>query len=1397
MDSSTEGDPFMEGPLVTWFQSCLSNPEKLVTLDDLMDGVLIHEVILLIQPDPERKGMVVPSYKDPIIRIRNMVSNVQNVRAIYENELFQTILVCPDPVALAGVSGGENAVSAAVRDEQCVTAMHLLLLLLLGAAVQGASKESFIEAIKQLPLDCQHSIVDCIKQVTNSQELVLTQEWGEMLGAAAAGEDAVVPELLASHVVRLAKERDAYLTKWSTSLLKENGGVVGGGGVLTGRAAAQRGVGSSSANAGKEEESGREKLRSSGHHQSTVAISVEVSELKARVRRLRQELEERTEALSDCREEVKQSHAETSALRRRVQDLTEKAREYATYQDELDALRERAVQADQMEEDIRRYKERLRDMEVYRVMVDELREDNRVLQETKDLLEDQLSVVRPKAERASQLQSEVNCVRREIMDLKMEREAEKAKAMELGTEAMRVKLKVIEQLREALKNEHRAKEGKEEGGEEEGGSGVENRSLSEQLSRQAEARALRLELENSRLVAELEAKKQEMDTEVAAQLGALQGENKRLSMKLEQLQEESDWWNSEREQLEAGLQEALVERRRLQNSLDVAKEGNRVHVEEKQLMQAKLDGREQSLRESRSETQRLTEEIRKLQEEEGRRVEEAQRARDKVANLQREVTALLREISKLKEDVEAKEVSMEQLVCQGETREEEMQCMSHKIEEMQAQVKRLQEIEREVTECQRQTLEDHEALATLQGNLVQEKTKRQIFHNILNQVEGALTKIGVEAPWNLEDVDVGVSLDPDLLVERIKSSVEVQRTVKESAPGMEITDEVTDDGNPCTEHHPNGVQKVGSCSTGDALSVGAADARLRVRALEEEVCSLQQELRALREEREREAARVVAGMTQEVEIETLHSRIQSLTDQHTALHLANSQLVAEKDELFRELEREQSMRKLLLQSQEKLDCLHNDLTSDYEHVARERDIARAEARGAKVDAEACSKALLQLKEALQAEQGAMHTTTSSLANLRDEHSRLKEDFRWVYSVAEKQKAEIKALKLKQRAFVNLHHVIPRSMDGQASVMELALERPEGGSSETPTLDERARLEAEVVMLRDMNAQLIEERRSLMSHASKLLNECHGLFSHSLEDKQHFHQEERAFMDHVNDLKRQKEKLEEKIMELYRSAESSSKNYGFNSDGQDVIHKRLSDLRSKDGGTVLVGVNLGRNKDSADSIPDYISGVQKFSDVADYLVINISSPNTPGLRDLQAEKPLEVLLEKVMAARNALPPPLRRPLLLKLAPDLTAQERRDIASVILKEKCRVDGLVISNTTVSRRPGLKSALQGESGGLSGEPLRPLSTQMIAEMYLLTKGSVPIIGVGGISTGQDAYEKVRAGASLVQLYTAFTFHGPPLISRVKGELEHLLRENGIQSVAEAVGKDALKYAKPEVIS
>lgn len=242
-------------------------------------------------------------------------------------------------------------------------------------------------------------------------------------------------------------------------------------------------------------------------------------------------------------------------------------------------------------------------------------------------------------------------------------------------------------------------------------------------------------------------------------------------------------------------------------------------------------------------------------------------------------------------------------------------------------------------------------------------------------------------------------------------------------------------------------------------------------------------------------------------------------------------------------------------------------------------------------------------------------------------------------------------------------------------------------------------------------------------------------------------------------------------------------YGFNSDGHEAVLKRLKEREKDKFASGLLGVNLGKNKTTVDAAGDYVVGVKSFASVADYLVINISSPNTPGLRALQNKKELEQLLEKVLKARDELPGK-RPPLLLKLSPDLSPEDKVDIAAVIGQPKFRVDGLIISNTTVSRPSSLKSGSKGETGGLSGEPLRALALSTTRDMYRLTQGKVPIIGVGGISSGQDAYSLVRSGASLIQIYTVLVYDGPPSVKKISDELVQLLRKDGYQSISEAVG-------------
>jgi len=243
----------------------------------------------------------------------------------------------------------------------------------------------------------------------------------------------------------------------------------------------------------------------------------------------------------------------------------------------------------------------------------------------------------------------------------------------------------------------------------------------------------------------------------------------------------------------------------------------------------------------------------------------------------------------------------------------------------------------------------------------------------------------------------------------------------------------------------------------------------------------------------------------------------------------------------------------------------------------------------------------------------------------------------------------------------------------------------------------------------------------------------------------------------------------------RGDEAVINRYGFNNDGLEKIAGRLSRVRPG-----IIGINLGANKDSDDRIEDYVIGLKRLEACVDFYTVNISSPNTPGLRTLQDKASLTELLTRVVSARDGLETPA--PVFLKVAPDLTDEDKVDIASCIID--CGIDGLIVSNTTLSRPQTLKSYYAKEAGGLSGAPLFAPSTKILAEFHQILKGVVPLIGVGGVSSGRDAYEKILAGASLVQLYTALIYKGPGLVRSILTELPRFLQSDGFDDVTQAVG-------------
>jgi dihydroorotate dehydrogenase len=245
--------------------------------------------------------------------------------------------------------------------------------------------------------------------------------------------------------------------------------------------------------------------------------------------------------------------------------------------------------------------------------------------------------------------------------------------------------------------------------------------------------------------------------------------------------------------------------------------------------------------------------------------------------------------------------------------------------------------------------------------------------------------------------------------------------------------------------------------------------------------------------------------------------------------------------------------------------------------------------------------------------------------------------------------------------------------------------------------------------------------------------------------------------------------------------------GFNNEGQEAALKRL---RAKPGG--IVGVNLGTNRDSKDRVADYVEGITRMAPVADYFTVNISSPNTPGLRDLQMPRKLGDLLGKVQKARKSLGE-TAPPLLVKLAPDLADADLPEVVAVI--QDCGADGIIISNTTLARDNLRDETLMREDGGLSGRPAFPRTTRTLARVYRITEGKLPLIGVGGIDSGESALAKIEAGASLIQLYTGLVFEGPGLIGRIKQALIAAMARENADTLKPLIGRRADEWAEKEL--
>ncbi|KAH8264988.1 hypothetical protein KR038_011417 [Drosophila bunnanda] len=1118
-----EIDEFINGALVSWLESCLPRAELLAGYTSLLDGHIIHSVWLQIDPEPQNNPSELNDLNGKslsIARAKNFECIVRNLKALFEEELGQTILVLPDAFTL-----GHHPESRSGLDQ-----MRTLLTLLLGAAVQCPNKELFIARIKELDLETQHAIVALIKQVTDSHSLVLTEDSVERL----------TPQSMYTHILRLTKERDLMYLKWidlacvEPEMAADDNLVECGQGVSVPRSPSN-GTATSTPSSSSNSESNH--------------LAVECADLRSKNRKLRQELEEKSENLLELREELDDKKARFDKLRQESQEWFTEAKRASAYRDEVDILRERAERADRLEVEVQKYREKLGDSDFYKSRVEELREDNRVLLESKEMLEEQLQRYRKRSEHAISLESEIIKYKQKLNDMALERDVDRSKLEELLEENAQLQL--------VAKNLNTTQELDKSFSDNENDCNSGDNSLSEQLTNNAQTRALKLELENRRLTAALEQLKESSFHETSGKMLELEKEKKKLSLKTEQMQENVQRLTQQNVELEGVFKNALEENKKLQDALDsrqksydrqsLERETDRQkladaeeHVETLSKEKQRIQTLNESIQRRADDLERLAESKAKELEQYTEKSKQYEQTRQKlyeietkVSTYERENASLVKEVSKLKEGSEQKSVQLDDSVNRLDAQAKELLRLTKTLEEAEQVQLKLVELEKQNQELTSQRNIDQEMISTLRNDLVTGTlVTKKVRHN--------LEKLG------LADEEPG-ELNVEHVVEKLVRNPETFKTVREIM--LNVTREqqrVEDDG----DHEGGGVksdicvlchrQEIFTVEKNIELAAAAPAASVAAQPSSQEL-RFEHKVRLSPARESAELTRLKDSNTQlqtenarlSVDVAALGSQITSLNTQHVALQLANSQLAAEKDTLLKEIDSLQQEHKHALQDQVTLQCLHDQLSAEYESLNKDKEQLKGAVRDLRQemrDTREQQTALEQRIEELTTQNNNMKTCSEDLSILRTEHSKLTDDFRNLFATSDRFKNEYKNIQ-EQYKMIRMEHSSLKLHN-----TELTGELNTKSDQVRHLQVEYTKVQQRCEMLIQNNADLDSERKALMDNVSQLLSQYQELLAISLEDKKHFHEEEKNYTERVHSLKRQKEKLEEKIMEHYKKTE---------------------------------------------------------------------------------------------------------------------------------------------------------------------------------------------------------------------------------------------------------------------
>lgn len=756
------------------------------------------------------------------------------------------------------------------------------------------------------------------------------------------------------------------------------------------------------------------------------------------------------------------------------------------------------------------------------------------------MLEEQLHRSRKRSEHAMTLEAEIIKYKQKLNEMTLERDADKSKLQDLLEENTHLLIAVKQTTGGAALDDSNS--------DDECASG--DNSLSEQLTNNAQTRVLKLELENRRLQQSLDTMNESAFHENASKLLECEKDKKRLSLKVEQLQENSNRMTLQNKELEDVFRNALDENKKLQDAMDQRQLATERQMAEREVDRMKLiDNKKhvESLMQEKQRIQTLSDSIQRRADDLERNLavksnlceqlqQDVQRyaalepelneVKIRAQTLEKEHLTLNRDVVKLRENLELKDVLLDKNITEMSNQTKELALLTKKLVQAESFETKITDLETMNNELVSQNKIDEQTIATLQKDLIDGTL-------ITKRVQKDLERLGIEtSSGELETSELNV----EFVVNKLVKNPETFKTVKEIMINVGREQNMLQNSDICVLCHKQeiySVEKNIEISGSDATSPKAI--RLNVslepanRMYKEQLDQLNIELNELRAANDNLQS---SNARQQVDVSTLSSQIQSLNTQHVALQLANSQLAAEKDVLVKNADTIRTEHSTLLQDQITLQCLHEQLSAEYEALSKHKEQIKVELRDQRIenrDLKERETQLNSLVEELQKQLSAQRIEIEGLINLRAEHSKLKVDFRILFTTSERLKTEYKNIQEQYKAMRQVRLQNTKLTDELNTLTEQAMR-----------VDiEYTKCTQRCEMLLQMNANLDTDRRTLMDHVSQLLSQYHELLANSLDDKQHYHDEEKLFTDKVNNLHRQKEKLEEKIMEHYKKLESCS------------------------------------------------------------------------------------------------------------------------------------------------------------------------------------------------------------------------------------------------------------------